>query len=46
MEIYAFSSDQRWKNYEYIMGDIFDHVLAAVKYFDLEIYELTLGEQN
>lgn len=42
MEIYAFSKDQRWENYEYIMGDIFDHVLAAVTYFDLEIYELGL----
>ncbi|EPR70261.1 putative membrane transport protein [Winogradskyella psychrotolerans RS-3] len=45
MEIYAFSSDQRWKNYEYILGDIFDHVLASVKYFDLEIYELSLGNK-
>jgi miniconductance mechanosensitive channel len=40
LEIYAFSSDKRWQNYEYIMSDIFDHSLAAVKYFDLEIYEL------
>lgn len=40
MEIYAFSSDIRWQNYEFIMGDIFDHVLASVSYFDLEIYEL------
>ena len=40
MEIYAFSSDQRWVNYEYIMGDIFDHVLASVGFFDLEVYEL------
>lgn len=45
MEIYAFSKDQRWENYEFIIGDIFDHVLAAVKYFDLEIYELTLGNK-
>ncbi|WP_400078826.1 mechanosensitive ion channel family protein [Winogradskyella sp. R77965] len=43
MEIYAFSKDQRWQNYEYIMGDIFDHVLASVKYFDLEIYELAVA---
>ncbi|NNL82530.1 MAG: mechanosensitive ion channel, partial [Winogradskyella sp.] len=43
MEIYAFTADIRWQNYEYIMGDIFDHVLAAVKYFDLEIYELSLS---
>ena len=42
LEIYAFSKDQRWVNYEYIMGDIFDHVIAAVSYFDLEVYELAL----
>lgn len=40
LEIYAFSSDKRWENYEYIMSDIFDHIIAAVPYFDLEIYEL------
>lgn len=41
LEIYCFSKDKRWVNYEYIMADIFDHALAAVNYFDLEIYELT-----
>jgi miniconductance mechanosensitive channel len=40
IEIYAFSSDKRWKNYEYIMSDIFDHLIAAVPYFNLEIFEL------
>ena len=40
IEIYAFSADKRWENYEYIMADIFDHLLAAVKYFDLELFEL------
>jgi len=40
IEIYAFSADKRWKNYEYIMADIFDHLLAAVSYFDLAIFEL------
>ncbi len=45
MEIYAFSKDQRWVNYEYIIGDIFDHVLASVTYFDLEIYELSLNQK-
>ena len=40
LEIYAFSSDKRWENYEYIMADIFDHVIAAVPYFNLEIFEL------
>ncbi|WP_460218887.1 mechanosensitive ion channel family protein [Psychroserpens sp. MEBiC05023] len=41
LEIYCFSSDKRWENYEYIMADIFDHALAAVTYFDLEVYELS-----
>ena len=40
LEIYAFSRDKRWANYEYIMADIFDHVMASVPYFDLEIFEL------
>lgn len=40
LEIYAFSSDKRWANYEWIMSDIFDHAIAAVPYFDLSIYEL------
>lgn len=40
IEIYAFSNDKRWKNYEYIMADIFDHLIAAVPYFNLEIFEL------
>jgi miniconductance mechanosensitive channel len=40
IEIYAFSSDKRWQNYEYIMADIFDYVIASVPYFDLEVFEL------
>lgn len=40
LEIYTFSSDKRFENYEYIMADIFDHIFASVGYFDLEIFEL------
>lgn len=40
LEIYTFSSDKRWENYEYIMADIFDHLLAAMPYFELEVFEL------
>tara|TARA_B100000497_G_scaffold23019_1_gene26926 strand:- start:5331 stop:6575 length:1245 start_codon:yes stop_codon:yes gene_type:complete len=39
IEIYAFSSDKRWKNYEYIIADIFDHMIASVANFDLLISE-------
>jgi len=44
LEIYCFSKDKVWKNYEYIMADIFDHILAAVPYFKLEVYELPTGK--
>ena len=40
LEIYAFSNDKTWINYEFIMADIFDHIMASVVYFDLELYEL------
>jgi miniconductance mechanosensitive channel len=39
MEIYTFTTDKRWENYEYVMSDIFDHVISAVPYFDLEVFE-------
>ncbi|MBK9225358.1 MAG: mechanosensitive ion channel family protein [Flavobacterium sp.] len=40
LEIYAFTKDKRFENYEYIMSDIFDHIFASVTFFDLEIFEL------
>lgn len=40
LEVYAFSHDKRFENYEYIMSDIFDHIIASVIYFDLEIAEI------
>ncbi len=43
LEIYAFTADKRWESYEYIMADIFDHLIAAVPYFDLEVFELPTG---
>ncbi len=43
LEIYCFSADKRWENYEAIMSDVFDHVIAAVPYFDLELFEEPSG---
>ena len=40
LEIYAFSKDKVWINYEHISSDIFDHLLAAIPYFHLECFEL------
>ncbi len=40
LEIYAFTNSVVWKEYEGIMADIFDHVMAVVPYFHLEMFEL------
>ncbi len=39
IEIYVFSKDKVWANYESIQADIFDHLLAAVPEFDLRIFQ-------
>lgn len=39
IELYMFTADTRWAIYEGIMSDIFDHLLAAIKYFELEVFE-------
>jgi miniconductance mechanosensitive channel len=44
LEIYAFSSDKRWENYEYVLADIFDHLLAALPYFSLELFEYPVSK--
>jgi miniconductance mechanosensitive channel len=46
LEIYTFSNDKRFENYEYIMADIFDHVFASIRYFDLEMYEMPSGKND
>jgi miniconductance mechanosensitive channel len=43
IEIYAFSKDQEWANYESIQADIFDHILAVISEFDLKVYQLPSG---
>lgn len=39
LELYLFANTTVWAEYEGIVADIFDHTLAAMKYFDLEIFE-------
>jgi miniconductance mechanosensitive channel len=43
IEIYVFSSDKVWANYEAIQADIFDHLLAALPVFDLRIFQTPSG---
>ncbi len=44
IEIYVFSSDKVWANYEAIQADIFDHILAVVPEFDLRIFQHPTGK--
>jgi miniconductance mechanosensitive channel len=43
LEIYCFTRTKNWVEYEIIMGDIFDHLIAAVHYFGLELFENPTG---
>ncbi len=44
LELYVFTATTIWVEYEGIMADIFDHVIAAAPYFDLEIFEQPTGK--
>lgn len=44
VEIYVFSKDQRWANYESIQSDIFDHILAVIPNFHLRVFQNPSGE--
>jgi miniconductance mechanosensitive channel len=43
LEIYAFSKEQEWERMEDIQSDIFDHVLAGIQFFDLELFQNPSG---
>jgi len=43
IEIYVFSKDKVWANYEAIQADIFDHILAVVPEFDLRVHQNPTG---
>jgi len=43
IEVYVFSKDKAWANYEGIQSDIFDHILAVVPEFDLQVYQNPTG---
>jgi len=43
IEIYVFSNDQAWANYEAIQADIFDHILAIIPEFGLRVFQNPTG---
>ena len=43
LEIYAFSNQIAWKDYEAIQSDIFDHLIAILPEFGLKVYQAPSG---
>ena len=43
VELYAFSKQKDWVVYENVLADIFDHVLAIIPSFNLEIFQSPTG---
>lgn len=44
LELYFFSNDQNWVNYENIQADIFDHLFAMAKIFNLRLFQHPSGK--
>ena len=44
LEIYVFTNDTAWANYEAIQADIFDHILAVIPQFDLRVFQEPTGK--
>jgi miniconductance mechanosensitive channel len=43
IEIYCFSNDTDWVNYEDLQGDIFDHLFAILPEFGLRAFQEPAG---
>ncbi len=43
IEIYVFSKNKNWVDYESIQADIFDHILAIIPEFELRVFQSPSG---
>jgi len=43
LELYFFTNDVNWANYENIQADIFDHLFAMAKHFNLRVFQQPSG---
>jgi miniconductance mechanosensitive channel len=43
LEIYCFTNTIAWADYEGIQADIFDHLLAILPEFDLQVFQSPAG---
>ena len=44
LEIYCFSLEKAWVDYEGIQADIFDHILAVIPQFELQVFQNPTGD--
>jgi len=44
LELYMFTKGTQWAYFEDTMADIFDHLLAAIKHFHLQVFELPAAD--
>ncbi len=44
LELYMFTKGTQWAYFENTMADIFDHLLAAIKHFHLQVFELPAAD--
>jgi len=43
LEVYAFTNDTNWLNYEKIQSDIFDHILSVAPEFNIRVFQAPSG---
>ena len=43
LEVYCFSATTEWTEYESVIADIFDHLYAATRHFDLALFQSPTG---
>jgi miniconductance mechanosensitive channel len=43
IELYCFSKTKVWEEYEVLISDIFDHLFAVVREFELDIHQSPTG---
>ncbi len=46
LELYFFTSDKTWVNYEKIQSDVFDYFIAMLPQFGLKVFQRTSGDPS
>ena len=44
LEIYFFCRDKNWIAYERVQADVFDHILAVIPVFGLQVFQEPSGK--